>query len=300
MLKVSLILLSCAVALAIPLNSEIIYNGKNLSEIDSTVKNSILCPICEYIIHEGEEFITKNTTKEEAIKFLDDVCGRLKKDKQGVCVSFVEANYDKIVNFIIEKASPELICQELHICENYDLNNEVSDCEYCNFQVNHINSLITNNTGLHGLKKYKENMCENIPKKYYHHCQAFSLLHFNEIVNNFIDDIDHEFICATMGICSHHDASTEHEDFPYIEMVDNLGPEHLETEHLETEHLETEHHDNERQENEHHDNEHQDEHQEEHHEGKHHGRGLFDSGIEIHDDQILEMENEVLGMKDEF
>lgn len=184
-----------------------ITNGKIKSNID----NSLWCPICEYLVREGEDFITKNSTEEEATNFLKNACHHLPKEKQDSCEQFIENNYDNLFQHIIAKESAPVVCSQLHVCKDIE-NAEIDECTFCKYAAHRVENFMHSNRTLLDIIEYGENFCQNIGHPYDTHCVNIMPIYYSEIVGKLIDRNNFADACSTMHFCDMDHTAMEHLD----------------------------------------------------------------------------------------
>merc|ERR1712096_324930 len=83
-------------------------------------KNAITCSICKDIITELDNFITSDTTEDEIVAFVEQICvalGAILPDFVVTCFALVEANLPAIINGLVEdNMDPTIICEMLTAC----------------------------------------------------------------------------------------------------------------------------------------------------------------------------------------
>merc|ERR1711942_335742 len=108
-MKTALFLLSCLVALAVAGPVE-----KNVE------KNNITCNICKDLLHDLAGFITSDTTQDQIIAFVHELCHLLGVVLGGVieeeCNTMFDTNLPDIIDQIINDADGEEICTNLGLC----------------------------------------------------------------------------------------------------------------------------------------------------------------------------------------
>jgi len=236
-------------------NDDQIISDITDGELDKHIENELWCPICEFLVREGEDFLSKNSTETEATNFLNKACHHLPKQKQDQCEEFVKDNYIKLFKYIIDKESAPVVCSQLHFCEN-DIN-EIDECAFCRFTAHKIENFMHGNRTLMDIINFGENFCEKHNTGNERYCEIMVPVYYSEIIQKLVDR--HNFVdtCENMHFCS----AETHSGLEHLAMDDNEEHHDDEEHHNDTEHQDDEeHHDD----TEHHnDTEHQDD--EEHH-----------------------------------
>jgi len=233
--------LICGLVAAVPSMPIMIPEDSTVIEHtnDSEINNTLWCPICEFLVREGEDFITKNTSVEHASAFLSNACHHLPKEKQDECETFVKDNYNKLVELIISKESPPIVCSQLHVCNETEYT-EHDECNFCKFIAHRIEVFLHKNNTLTNIIEYGEKLCGTLAKKHQEHCNNIIVIYYHEIVGKLVDR--HNFVdtCESMHFCHSGDltepminAITGMEDdyeHNFIDEEHNGDPDHHEIE----------------------------------------------------------------------
>lgn len=176
------------------------YHKPSIVEPFSEKYNStIYCAICEFLINHGEEYITKNTTEQDAINFLEHVCSRLPKSYQDECDEFVQDNYSKLIEFIIEKESAQTVCTQLHFCDEVD--HKISECDFCKYASHRIENFLSNNNTLTDIIEFGTMFCKNYPTKYKGLCNNVVPYYYSQIVGKLIEQNNFVDVCNSLALC---------------------------------------------------------------------------------------------------
>ena len=172
-----------------------------LQDIQKDVNHTIYCPICEFIVNQGEAYISKNTSEQEAIKFLDHLCEELPTSKQNKCEEFVSHNFEQLYEFIIDKESAQLVCSQLHICDAIDVQKSVSECDFCRYAVHKVETFLHFNNTLNDIIEYGEMFCRGVRPRYKKQCDYVIPFYYSQIVAKLVDH--HNFVnaCESLHLC---------------------------------------------------------------------------------------------------
>lgn len=76
------------------------------------------CSICEYALGWVEKEIAGNYTVSKIEDALDKVCSILPKTYRGLCDQLIETYTPELIDFIIQKESPDVICELIKVCDS--------------------------------------------------------------------------------------------------------------------------------------------------------------------------------------
>jgi hypothetical protein len=207
---------------------------KDMQEMHPHIENSLWCPICEYLVREGEDYITKNTTEEHATKFLENACHHLPKEKQDGCEKFVKDNYHNLIEHITSEESAPVACSQLHFCSQIEKQEE-NECNFCKYAAHRIEVFLHQNNTLQNIIEFGNNFCENIAEPHKTVCANIVPVYYHDIVGKLVDHYNFVDICETMHFCTGH---TEDLEMPN---VDTYNDDHHVDEHHDDEHHDEEH-----------------------------------------------------------
>ena len=78
--------------------------------------NSIECVVCEWTTAKVESFLASNATETEIITVLGRACNIVPKLYQSGCIQTIKEYIPYLVDTLIRKETPEVICQQLKVC----------------------------------------------------------------------------------------------------------------------------------------------------------------------------------------
>ena len=84
---------------------------------NARVDNNIECSLCEYALEWVEKEIAGNYTESKIESALNKVCSLLPKSYDSMCENLVNNYTPEIINYIIQKESPDVICSQLGVCQ---------------------------------------------------------------------------------------------------------------------------------------------------------------------------------------
>jgi saposin len=82
------------------------------------VSNSLTCNLCQYVVNYLDAVIQSNSTETQLQVFLENVCQILPSETlQTQCDSLVDSYGKLIIQYLIEHADPQTVCQAIGICD---------------------------------------------------------------------------------------------------------------------------------------------------------------------------------------
>ena len=78
------------------------------------------CLVCEWSLAKAEGFISSNTTELVIESLLDRICNYI-PSVTSICIDFVAEYFPYLVNLLISKETPEVICKQLKLCTQFVL-----------------------------------------------------------------------------------------------------------------------------------------------------------------------------------
>merc|ERR1712038_1843036 len=84
------------------------------------LEKGLLCDVCVDVVTDLDEFITSDTTIDEILKFVEEIChalGAIDPTLETLCVSLVEAQLPDIINGLVEdNLNPAEVCTAIGAC----------------------------------------------------------------------------------------------------------------------------------------------------------------------------------------
>merc|ERR1712045_209505 len=81
----------------------------------------LLCDVCVDVVTDIDQFLTSDTTIDEILKFVEEIChalGAIDPTLEALCVSLVEAQLPEIINGLVEdNLNPAEVCSAIGACE---------------------------------------------------------------------------------------------------------------------------------------------------------------------------------------
>merc|ERR1711997_724432 len=83
----------------------------------------ILCDICVDVVTDVDEWVTSDSTMDEIIQFVENLCSLLSFDPylEGICDFIIEHNLPEIINGLVnDNLNPSEVCQNIGMCAKPD------------------------------------------------------------------------------------------------------------------------------------------------------------------------------------
>merc|ERR1711899_128457 len=85
------------------------------------LEKGLLCDVCVDVVTDLDEFLTSDTTIDEILKFVEEIChalGAIDPTLETLCVSLVEAQLPTIISGLVEdNLNPSEVCTAIGACE---------------------------------------------------------------------------------------------------------------------------------------------------------------------------------------
>merc|ERR1711953_395461 len=84
-------------------------------------EKGLLCDVCVDVVTDLDNFLTSDTTIDEILKFVEEIChalGAIDPTLETLCVSLVEAQLPEIIQGLVEdNLNPSEVCAAIGACE---------------------------------------------------------------------------------------------------------------------------------------------------------------------------------------
>jgi len=164
-----------------------------------TFNSTFYCAVCEFLINQGDEFLSHYSSDNDAIHFMENLCDRLPKSKQMECDEFVRENYHLIIEMVLSKETPHHICSKLHFCEDYD--HQISDCDFCRYATHRIERYLSMNNTLTDIVGFGNTFCNTYRSKYIRVCNNVIPYYYSHIIGKLIDQYSFTEVCKSISLC---------------------------------------------------------------------------------------------------
>merc|ERR1719158_2829042 len=184
--------------------------------------NSPTCVLCEYVLHELQQYLQDGQTEEQIKEKVEAICDHMPGAIKKECKNFVETYEPAIVAFLINKIEPTEVCPMLHLCDKQDqgLNlqgtglislKSSSNCAMCEFAINEVFSVLKDKDDQDMVKNVLESICYRLPNSIERSCENFVETYTSTIINLIVNGLTPDEVCAALDLCS---SSTEIQTLP--------------------------------------------------------------------------------------
>jgi hypothetical protein len=202
MIKTLIFLLLITMASSIPIFFPVVSRPRIRPKehvVSTKQKDAEYCSICDFIISKSEEYITKRTTREDALHIMKTNCNHLTKMKYNDCVQMVADKGEKMFQMITKKEESSIICSNLHVCDKVGLN--ITDCFFCNYASKRINYFVNENHTISDIIDYGETFCDHVGPSYHNTCSRFMASQYLNLIAKLIDRHGPNDACEAIRMC---------------------------------------------------------------------------------------------------
>jgi len=147
------------------------------------------CALCEFVVQTVEGFVTSNSSEAQILNFLNRACTLLPDPYSGQCLQIVAAKGPELIQWIIEKENPQLLCQQLTLCppsvgakaaidlamlsQGFELPKQQAQfCTVCQFVVSTVEGYVNNNATVNKIEAGLSKVCAKLPTTYSAMCMS--------------------------------------------------------------------------------------------------------------------------------
>jgi len=175
--------------------------------------NSPTCVLCEYVLHELQQYIQDGQTEEQIKEKVEAICDHMPGVIKKECKSFIDTYEPAIVAFLVNEIEPTEVCPMLHLCDKQDetLNlqssgllslRSSSNCEMCEFAINEVFSILKDKDDQDMVKNVLESICYRLPNSIERNCENFVETYTSTIINLIINGLTPDEICSALDLCA--------------------------------------------------------------------------------------------------
>jgi len=179
---------------------------------------SELCPICEFVVNYVEKYLADNSTDQEILQKLADACSLL-TDPSWVtkCKTFIDTDGEKLIQYIVNKESPEVVCAAVDLCNASSVaiavpkpksSNKASVssdllCGVCAYIVKAVEGYVQANATQQEILGLLEKDCTVLKdKNWISTCQGTIATFGPEIIGLVVQKQPPDVVCTEIGMCN--------------------------------------------------------------------------------------------------
>ncbi|XP_045697966.1 prosaposin isoform X1 [Phyllostomus hastatus] len=173
-------------------------------------KPEVTCELCEYVVKEIVKLIDSNKTEEEIIHAFDKICSKLPTSLSEECQEVVDTYGRSILSILLQEASPELVCNLLHLCASQRrqaLTVRVAQqkdggfCEVCKKLVGYLDQNLEKNSTKEEILAALEKGCNFLPDPYNKQCDQFVTEYEPVLIEVLVEVMEPSYVCSKIGAC---------------------------------------------------------------------------------------------------
>eukprot|EP00818_Percolomonas_sp_WS_P005429 CAMPEP_0117448824 /NCGR_PEP_ID=MMETSP0759-20121206/7611_1 /TAXON_ID=63605 /ORGANISM="Percolomonas cosmopolitus, Strain WS" /LENGTH=427 /DNA_ID=CAMNT_0005241245 /DNA_START=17 /DNA_END=1300 /DNA_ORIENTATION=- len=166
------------------------------------------CELCKYVLNLAEEYIQGNATEEKIKDALHKVCNKF-PPIAGACVAFVDQYEPMIVEYLLQKLTPEQICQKIGLCPKsvpvIEFNDE-SACPLCKFVVGTVEEYMVKNESIAVIEEKVHQICDFLPETYSGMCKSMADMYVPQIIGYLKEKYTPAAVCEALTLCPKEEA----------------------------------------------------------------------------------------------
>ncbi|KAI8797151.1 proactivator polypeptide, partial [Biomphalaria glabrata] len=180
---------------------------KDLQQLVKTSSNP-KCVLCEFIMTQLDNILAQNKSEAQIEEALEKVCSFMPETLTKECNDFVNTYGPLIIQMLIQRLEPDLICTYLKLCSSLPNPQPVlkkvrgPSCAICEFVIEQLNNILAENSTAAQIEYALEKVCDYLPSSLKAECEQFVQTYAPDIVKLLINKIKPEQICTALGLCS--------------------------------------------------------------------------------------------------
>lgn len=185
--------------------------------------NSLECSLCEAAVGWVEGRLAGDYSVSKIESLLSHVCDIAPtKSLKSTCSQLVQTYTPQLIQYIIAKETPQVICQQIGVCQKALMNhmyrlekmNEDNDlkCVLCNYIIEFAENALAKETTIEKIQEFLDNICTKIPKPYSKMCTGIVDTYTPELIQYILSKETPEVVCEQLRLCT--DSEFELEAIP--------------------------------------------------------------------------------------
>jgi len=203
--------------------SEIIAKKINIKATKPKPQQS-QCTLCEFVVNYAEDFLEQNSTEQQIIKFVESVCILFPQSFRQMCESFIEQEGESLIQLLVQKETPDVVCTQLGVCSSSSLNSlklretiaskikkmqSGQYCTICEFVLQAIDGYIESNTTISEIKQLLDSFCSLLPPNFGDQCTDFVDNYLDLAIQWVVSNENPDAFCTQVGLCQNNQVKSE-------------------------------------------------------------------------------------------
>eukprot|EP00094_Tigriopus_californicus_P010505 TCALIF_10133-PA protein Name:"Similar to PSAP Prosaposin (Bos taurus)" AED:0.01 eAED:0.01 QI:34/1/0.87/1/0.85/0.87/8/809/757 len=174
------------------------------------------CVICEYALHELQNFLGDVKTEAKVEEALEKICDVMPSTVADQCDHFVETYGPAIVQMVIHDIDPSEICSRLQLCSDNLLTQQANvpmgiqllkknddTCALCEYVMNTIDGMIVDKSDQRMIVNLLDSICYKfMPHSISNECEKYVSEYTPIILELLAEEFTPEQICSELQMCS--------------------------------------------------------------------------------------------------
>jgi len=150
-----------------------------------------------------EKIIGSERTKEAIVKALEQVCSLIPGDLRSTCDIILEVYLPEIIDLLLAKESPEVICKQIRMClaEVPHHRSNSFECTVCKLVMAEVEKIIASNYTRARIEDALAKVCEILPQALQEPCKGIVSQYLPELIELFLDRESPDTICKQIKLC---------------------------------------------------------------------------------------------------
>lgn len=181
------------------------------------------CVICEYALHELQDFLSDVKTEAKVEEALEKICHMMPSSVEDQCDHFVETYGPAIVQMVIHDIDPSEICSRLQLCSDNLLKQQASvpmaiqllkknddTCALCEYVMTTIDGMIVDKNDQRMIVNLLDSICYKfMPHSISNECEKYVSEYTPIILELLAEEFTPDQICRELSMCSDKDVIEE-------------------------------------------------------------------------------------------
>eukprot|EP01122_Echinamoeba_exundans_P004333 TRINITY_DN1435_c1_g1_i1.p1 TRINITY_DN1435_c1_g1~~TRINITY_DN1435_c1_g1_i1.p1 ORF type:complete len:326 (-),score=77.58 TRINITY_DN1435_c1_g1_i1:48-1025(-) len=178
-------------------------------------QGSGLCTICNFLVNYIEKALASNSTEQAIIAKLDKVCNYF-GPFESQCQSFVAQEAPALIQLLLNKMPPAVVCAKVHACKNStDVAEKIAkfieqsekspqdaSCGLCELVVSSVEQWLASNQTQAQIEQNLENVCNALPGGVSTLCDNFVEQYLPLAIQWILNNEPAQTFCTQLGLCS--------------------------------------------------------------------------------------------------
>jgi saposin len=178
-----------------------IHACSNMTVAAAPAPQGVFCVACEYAIQTLESFVSEQSTEQEIVVLVENVCQLAPANVQSICDDMIATYGPEVINLLISKATPDTVCTLAGACADEVRAPRGGLCPICEFVVSSAESWLEQSQSEQDLEGFIDHLCSLLPGSSSSECDTMVAAFLPMLVQFVESNVTPTAACTAINVC---------------------------------------------------------------------------------------------------